>query len=591
MPANETVSGTPALPGSPFVAELARGVEEGRLLLLEALHRIQDEYGYLPKEALDGLAAHAPRACAGVHAFVATLPRFRRAPSAPLRVEVCTGLACRLNGGERVLAAAHDVAEEVGGGTLGVREVGCLGQCEHAPALLVNERIYQDVYPQGLDNLLGALLREGPGEAPPVPARHEDLHAARLRGGYRSFEDVCLGEDAGWVVDGLAASGLRGLGRGGFGVAAKWEAVRKASGSPKYVVVNAQESEPGSFKDRVLLETEPHRVLEGALIAAAVVGAQDCFVCLRAEYRLARSILEKELAALAASGLLWPATGGGGGASGGSARGGPGPFRLRLIVGGGGYLGGQETALLEALEGRRQEPRLTPPHPAERGLWAKPTLVQNAETLAVVPRILELGAGWFRNQGRGGASGARLFSISGQVKRPGAYLAPMGTSARELIQAYAGGVSGGRALKAFFPGGALSGALPAERADLPMSFEAVAEAGSALGCGALVVVATGTCIVRLASRSLDFLARETCGKCAACKDGTARLRDAVGALTRGELSAAGLSALGEVPAPMAAGSICGLGRSAAAPLVSGLAHFRGEFEAHVRRECPERQCF
>jgi NADH:ubiquinone oxidoreductase subunit F (NADH-binding) len=360
--------------------------------------------------------------------------------------------------------------------------------------------------------------------------------------------------------------------------------VADAPGGPKYAVCNADESEPGTFKDRALLEGAPHLVLEGLLVGAVVVGATEAIVYLRHEYRRAHAALERTLRRLEADGLAGP----------GSASG----VALRLFESPGGYICGEETALLEALEGRRAEPRNKPPYPGTHGLHGKPTLVNNVETLAFVAGILVAGADWYRSVGANGSTGRKLLALSGDVARPGVYAVPLGTTARDLIEGQGGGVAGGRRLKAFSPGGPSSGFLPASMADVPLDFGPLAKVGSMLGSGAVVALAEGRCLLDAARSYVGFFEAESCGKCVPCRVGTQKLSARLARWAdRGQAGApppeiAGERAmLDDLAVTMGQASICGLGQVAALPIMSALRHFREEVEAHlVEGRCPDGVC-
>jgi NADH:ubiquinone oxidoreductase subunit F (NADH-binding) len=381
------------------------------------------------------------------------------------------------------------------------------------------------------------------------------------------------------VIGALKASGLRGLGGAGFPTGSKWEFTRKAEATPRYVVCNADESEPGTFKDRDILERFPHLVLEGMLIGARVVGASRATLFLRHEYHHAEDRVREAISELAAAGLVGENVDGSGFGC-----------ELELFVSAGGYICGEETALLEALEGKRAEPRNKPPFPGVVGLHGRPTLMNNVETFAMVPGILTRGAEWFRGFGENGGSGLKYFALSGDVNRPGVYEAWLGVPARRFIEEQGGGMHGGRALKAFAPGGASSGFLPASLADLPLDFKPLAEAGSMLGTGAVVAVAEGTCMLALALNVVRFFRNESCGKCVPCREGTEELVGILERIRDGRGQSRDLSVIDELSDTMAMTSICGLGQAAPLPITSVLRHWRPEVEAHLAGRCPEGTC-
>jgi len=359
------------------------------------------------------------------------------------------------------------------------------------------------------------------------------------------------------------------MGGAGFPTGVKWELVRQAQATPKYIVCNADESEPGSFKDRVILEELPHLVVEGMLLAGLAVGAEHGIVYIRHEYARERKALERAITHARSTGLL-----------GQHIQGTEFSFDITIFVSPGGYIQGEETALLEALEDRRGEPRNKPPFPVSHGLYGKPTVINNVETLAMVPVILQCGSQWWKQQGQNGASGLKFIALSGHVEKPGVYEVPLGTPVAELL-ALGGGVLGGKKLKTFLPGGASSKFLPASQVQVPLDFGALAKAGSMLGAGAVVIVAEGTDLVDLATNIVRFFRNESCGKCVPCRVGTAKtvglLEDLVaGHGTREQLEL--LPLLGET---LGLTSICGLGQVALNPILSVLEHFPQEIEAYL----------
>ena len=367
---------------------------------------------------------------------------------------------------------------------------------------------------------------------------------------------------AGRVLATLKAAGLRGMGGAGFPTAAKWEMVRARTGAPHHVVVNADESEPGTFKDRVLLAERPHLVLEGALIAALVTGAATGTIYIRHEYEPERHRLAAEIEWARAAGVV------------------PAGFDLEIFVSPGGYILGEETALLEALEDRRGEPRHKPPFPVTHGLFGQPTVINNVETLAFVPGILARGADAWRAQGRPGYAGLKVVALSGEVERPGAFEVEMGMPIAELI-AQGGGVRGGRALGAIAPGGASSAFLTPDAAGVPLDFQEIQKAGSMLGSGAVVVVAAGTDLVDLATNVVSFFRNESCGKCVPCRVGSEKAVRVLTDLTDGRGNPGALELLPALGETMALTSICGLGQVALTPILSVLRNFPGLAESRL----------
>jgi NADH:ubiquinone oxidoreductase subunit F (NADH-binding) len=357
------------------------------------------------------------------------------------------------------------------------------------------------------------------------------------------------------------------MGGAGFPTGRKWQLVATETADSKYVICNADESEPGSFKDRVLLSTVPHLVIEGMVLAGLTVGADRGILFLRHEYSLEQQVLAAALQTAAARGILGENVAGSGRS-----------FEIEIFVSPGGYILGEETALLEALEDRRGEPRNKPPYPGQHGLFGQPTLINNVETLALAVPIIHHGSTWWSDQGRPGFDGLKFVSISGDVVEPGVYELPVGTTVAELIER-AGGMAGGRSVKAFLPGGASSRFLPADRLDTPLDFDTIAAAGSMLGSGAVVVVAEGRNLFELATGLVRFFRNESCGKCVPCRIGSHR---AVGLLESVAAGSAGPDVLEELTPlgdTLEQTSLCGLGQVALAPILSMLEHFPAEVPA------------
>jgi len=365
-------------------------------------------------------------------------------------------------------------------------------------------------------------------------------------------------------------SGLRGRGGAGFPAGLKWGFMPKEAVT-KYVCVNTDEGEPGTFKDRLLVEHDPHSIIEGVIIAAYAVGANRAFVYIRGEFFLGVKRWIKAIDDAYAYGFLGQNILGSG-------------FDLDLSVhrGAGAYICGEETALINSLEGRRGEPRSKPPYPAQIGLWNEPTLVHNVETLANVPHIVNRGAEWFRSIGTEKSTGPKLFCVSGHVRRPGNYELPLGTPLRTIIEEYAGGMRGDRPLKAVIPGGASTPMLTPQMLDTPMDFESLVEAGSMLGTGAIIVMEEGTCMVEVARRLTAFFAHESCGQCTPCRVGTQRLEEVLTRIVRGRGKPGDLDLLEALCAGIVGHTLCPMGDVAVNPVLSSLKHFREEYEYHIQ---------
>jgi formate dehydrogenase/NADH-quinone oxidoreductase subunit F len=448
--------------------------------------------------------------------------------------------------------------------------VSCLGRCDIAPAVAVNER---PAPVADADDLVDAAKGSGVGDAAAAtrtePWPNDPYPAGSgVEDRYATLRALLAGKlDADEIVSMLKDSGLRGMGGAGFPTGQKWGLVRDAQpGSTKYAIVNADESEPGTFKDRQILAQQPHLVLEGLLLGMAVVGAEEGWVFIRHEYGPEEHVLRKEIDALRAAGVVGPD------ACGSGRR-----LSVDIFVSPGGYILGEETALLECMEGHRGEPRNKPPFPGNYGLHGRPTLINSVETFADVPVIVQRGAQWWKDQGAGDSVGWKFFAVSGHVERPDVYCVPMGTTVRELID-LAGGVTGGAAVGAVQPGGASSNFIGPDQLDLRLDFGTAAEAGTMLGSGALVVLAEGTDLLAASTNVLRFFRDESCGKCVPCRVGSTKahelLRDVL-ASGNSTLDEAQRGRILQLEEAMRKTSICGLGQVALGPVVSVLGLDKG----------------
>jgi formate dehydrogenase beta subunit len=540
--------------------------------LIPALHAIQDRVGWLPREELAALAADTRRPLYEIQGLVSFYPHFRTEPPAPVALHLCHDLSCWLRDGDGSNAALHGRYDD--DPDVEVREVSCLGRCDLAPAVAVDDHPAAADRAEGLveaarESTATAATAAGATAAPEVaPGRDEpwpnDPYAPD-EPRYRVLRDLLEGRrQPDEVVETLTASGLRGMGGAGFPTGRKWSLVADQAATPAYAVCNADESEPGTFKDRQILADQPHLVLEGLLLGMVVVGAEEGWVFIRHEYGPEAEVLRAELDRLRAAGLL------GADVLGTGRR-----LSVELFVSPGGYILGEETALLECMEGHRGEPRNKPPFPGVHGLWGRPTLINSVETLADVPVILTRGAQWWRDQGDGDSVGLKFFAVSGHVARPGVYCVPMGTTVRGLLD-LAGGVAGGRALAAVQPGGASSNFLGPDGLDARLDFDALAEVGSMLGSGALVAMAEGTDLLAAATNTLRFFRDESCGKCVPCRVGSTKAHDLLTrSTTRGGVDDRTEASLLELERTLRTTSICGLGQVALGPVASVLGLQRG----------------
>ena len=382
------------------------------------------------------------------------------------------------------------------------------------------------------------------------------------------------------VIEEITRSGLRGRGGAGFPTGLKWSFVSKAQGDKKYVVCNADESEPGTFKDRVIIEGDPHSILEAMTIAGYAVGASEGYVYVRGEYLLAQNRLLQAIRQAEEMGML-----------GDHIFGTNFSFHIHIHSGAGAYICGEETALIESIEGKRGEPRSRPPYPTTHGLWGKPTLVNNVETLANIPAIIRNGAAWYRSIGTPSSPGTKVYTILGHVNTTGLIEVPMGITLREVIAIYGKGMKNGSAFKLAQTGGSSGSVIPASLQDTPMDFDAYAKAGVSLGSGALLICNEDTCVVDLAKVLMNFFRRESCGKCNPCRIGTQRSYEILDNISRGNGTLADLDILLELADNMNQLSNCGLGQTAGTPVRDILKYFRAEVEVHIRlKVCPTGVC-
>jgi NADH-quinone oxidoreductase subunit F len=408
-----------------------------------------------------------------------------------------------------------------------------------------------------------------------------DVESYERAGGYRALRKALGAMTPGEVVEEVKASNLRGRGGAGFPTGVKWSLVPPpdASWRPRYVVANADEMEPGTFKDRILLEGDPHQFIEGMILAGWAIQADVGYIFIRWEYREAAARLERALAEAAARGYL-----------GANVLGSGWSFELHLHASGGRYICGEETALLNALEGRRATPRARPPYPQQSGLWGKPTVVQNVETICNVPHIVAGGAAWFRGLSRSPDGGTKLYGASGRVKRPGAWELPMGTTVREILEEHAGGMRDGHRFRGLLPGGASTDFLVEAHLDVPMDFDSVQAAGSRMGTGTMIVLDDRTCPVGMLQNLEHFFAQESCGWCTPCREGLPWVELTLEAIEHGRGRPDDLDLLATQAKLLGPGhTFCALAPGAAEPLQSGLRYFREDFERHItERRCPWR---
>jgi len=541
--------------GRPVDARALSGVQallgdepRRRDLLIEHLHRIQDRYGHLSAAHVAALAREMKLASTEVYEVATFYHHFDvvkegEAPPPPLTVRVCDSLSCELSGAGKLMSG---LKRALGSGVR-VIPAPCVGRCEQAPVAVVGQNPVAQATPDKVESLvLAKKIRCPIGKY---------IHYAEYRrnGGYRIAAECLSGQrDAESIMKTMEDSGLRGLGGAGFPAGRKWRLVRNEP-APRLLAINIDEGEPGTFKDRYYLERDPHRFLEGAIIAAWTVQISEIYIYLRDEYAGCREILERELKALQAN----P----------------PCPLPpIYLRRGAGAYICGEESAMIESIEGKRGMPRLRPPYVAQVGLFGYPTLEHNMETLHWMREILEKSAGWFASHGRNGRKGLRSFSVSGRVKKPGVHLAPAGITVKELIEEYCGGMLPGHAFYAYLPGGASGGILPASMGNIPLDFDTLNQYSCFIGSAAIIILSNQDKAAAAARNLMKFFAEESCGQCTPCRVGTAK------ALKLMEAPRWNQGLLEELSVAMADASICGLGQAAPNPIRCVVKYFPNEIK-------------
>ncbi len=517
--------------------------ERRRDLLIEHLHLLQDHYGCLHARHLAALAEEMRLALVEVYEVASFYAHFDivmedETPPPEITVRVCDSLTCELFGAQHLLGQLQRRL----GSAVRVMRAPCMGGCHNAPVCAIGHALHEHAT---VDSVAEAVARKH--THPDIPP-FVGLDEYRKGGGYTLLERCLSGaRDRESVIAAMEGSGIRGMGGAGFPTGRKWRLVLAEPG-PRLLAVNGDEGEPGTFKDRYFLETNPHRFLEGMLIAAWVIEAPDTYVYLRDEYPQCREVLAQEIAAIEVAGLAKHT-------------------RIHLRRGAGAYICGEELAMLESIEGKRGLPRHKPPFPAQVGLFGRPTLINNIETLFWVRDIVEEGPEWFTKEGRNGRKGRRTFSVSGRVKNPGVKLAPAGITVRELIDEYCGGMADGHKFKGYLPGGASGGILPASKADIPLDFGTLESEGCFIGSAAVVALSDKDDMRTVALNLLRFFEDESCGQCTPCRVGTEK---AVKLMSQARWDDSLLQELSRV---MGDASICGLGQAAMNPVKQVLKHF------------------
>jgi NADH-quinone oxidoreductase subunit F len=548
----------------PYLQQLPRE----RTQVLPALHLVHEHEGYLSPDGLAAVARHCKVPNSELYGVARSYSEFRTEPAAGPRLGVCTGLSCLLAGADRLRRSLEEVV--AGRGVL-LEEVACRFHCNLAPVVAASGGYVREATPSSCLDALEAppapverpLLPPAPPEERRLMARFgrvdpESLDSARAAGAYEGLAAARALSPA-EVTARVLASGLQGRGGAYFPAGRKWETARSRP-PPRYLVVNAEEGEPGVFKDRYLIETDPHLLVEGLLIAAYAIETERVFVYLNGEAGAAAGRLERAIAAAGQAGL-------------------PGEVSVEVRRGAGGYVCGEESVILSSIEGDRAVPRYRPPLPVEAGLWGRPTVINNVETLAQLPLIFREGVAAFRSVGTASHPGTKLICLSGAIERPGLYEVPLGTPLRAVLYDLGGGPRAGRSLYAALCGGPSGGLLPAPKFDAPLVGGSLDAAGAALGAGGIVAIDDSMPIIEVVHHLAAYNAAESCGKCVPCREGAPRMRDLLAALRDRSAPADAIDLLDALDEAMAYGSLCGLGQMAPLPYRSARNHFLGELLA------------
>ncbi len=572
-----------------------------RSALIPMMLYSQDHVGFLSDEMLEEIAKRVNLNLIEVTETLAYYSMLRRKPEGRFHIQVCTNISCMLRGGNELY---QHVQKRLGignrevspTGTFSLEEVECIGACTGAPAIQVNYDYHENLDPAKVDAIFeqleqgkrpkpvavisGAIHERHPAEVPVISRRFGIPNSNKIEvylkhDGYQALEKALKQMTPDQIIDEVKKSNLRGRGGAGFPAGMKWSFVPKETGGkPKYIIANGDESEPGTSKDRPLMEMDPHQLIEGMVIAGRAVGAQRGYIYIRGEYRYVIDIVEAAIVEAYSKGYL-----------GKNILGSGFDFDLVAHTGAGAYECGEESALMESLEGKRGYPRIRPPFPAVVGLYGCPTVINNVETLSSVPAVILRGAEWYAGLGTPKNGGTRLFAVSGHVNRPGIYELPMGFNMKRMIEEVAGGVPSGKKIKAVVPGGSSCPLLTGDEIDIAMDFDSVAKAGSMLGSGGTVVLDEDTCMVDFARRIMHFYAHESCGWCIPCREGTAWLRQLLDRFHDGGGRSEDIPLIDELAKNMLGRTFCPLGDAAAMPTISIVKKWRNEFEDHLHGKC------
>jgi len=571
--------------------EILARYERKQAALLTLLHLVQERFGFVSLEAEAWAAGLIGIAPAHVHEVVTFYTLYNRQPVGKYHIQVCSNVACMLRGSEACISLLSErlgiaPGQTTPDGKFTLSMVECLCACETAPVLQLNDRYVGPVTREVIETLISRPdelmssvfpFRGAPGLAEPVLSKRFNLQDSHLiktyvrDDGYQQARKAVTELTPEQIIAQVTASNLRGLGGAGFPTGKKWSFIPKETTKPKFLVVNADEGEPGTIKDRYIIERDPHRLIEGIIIAAHATGCQKAYIYIRGEYVQPYRILQQAVQDAYQYGFLGKKMFNSG-------------VNLDIVVhrGAGAYICGEETALLESLEGKKGFPRLKPPFPAISGLFGCPTVINNVETLASVPAILQHGAEWYAKLGYGKSGGTRLYSLSGHVEKPGLYEASHGVTLRQLIYDFAGGIPGGRKLKAVIPGGISAKILRADEIDVHMDFDSLLAAGTMAGSAGIMVMDETVCMVNALLYASKFFAHESCGQCSPCREGTGWLYKIVQRVARHQGRPQDLDVLLKASANMEGRTICVFADAAAWPIQSYITKFREEFDAHVR---------
>ncbi len=572
-----------------------------RSALIPMLMYAQDEHGCISDEMIAEIGRRLDLNNVQIEETLAYYSMLRRKPMGKYHVQICTNVACMLKGGYSVLDRAKKRLEighkeTTTDGVFSLEEVECIGACTGAPAMQVNYDFFENLTALKFDRVIeeldlgkrpepepvtsGALHMRHPAETPLISKNWgiQDSHKIDVylrQGGYQALAKALKEMTSEAIIEEVKKSNLRGRGGAGFPTGMKWSFVPKDSPKEKYVICNADESEPGTCKDRPLMEMDPHQLIEGMVIAGRAIQSHRGFIYIRGEYRYVLDIVDGAIAEAYAHGYL-----------GKNILDSGYDFDLLTHTGAGAYECGEESALMESLEGKRGYPRIKPPFPAVVGLYGCPTIINNVETLSAVPSIIREGGNAYANRGTPKNGGTRMVCIAGHVNNPGIYEVPLGMNMKKFIFEVAGGIPEGKKLKAVIPGGSSCPLLSAEEIDIPMDYDSVAKAGSMLGSGGMVVMDEETCMVDMARRIMHFYAHESCGWCIPCREGTIWLRKILERFHAGLGRREDIDMIADLAKNMLGRTFCPLGDAAAMPTISIMKKWRNEFEEHLQGRCP-----